>query len=131
MGSAGLELLKTAEMYAADKAAIKSGVSGITLMENAGAAVAAAIRRRWAPCPLVVLAGPGANGGDGWVIARLLADAGWPVRIALLGDRERLKGDTAHHAALWTGDVEAASPNALNGAELIVDALFALVLPVR
>ncbi len=124
MGSAGLELLKTAEMYAADKAAIKSGVSGITLMENAGAAVAAAIRRRWAPCPLVVLAGPGANGGDGWVIARLLADAGWPVRIALLGDRERLKGDTAHHAALWTGDVEAASPNALNGAELIVDALF-------
>ena len=124
MPSAGLELLTTAEMYAADEAAIKSGISGVNLMENAGAAVAAAIRRRGAPCPLVVLAGPGANGGDGWVIARLLADDGWPVRIALLGDREKLKGDTAHHAALWTGDVEAASPNALNGAELIVDALF-------
>ena len=72
----------------------------------------------------MVLAGPGANGGDGWVIARLLADTGWPVRIALLGDRKRLKGDTAHHAALWAGDVEAASPDALDGAELIVDALF-------
>ena len=58
-----------------------------------------AIRRRWAPRPLVVLAGPGANGGDGWLIARLLADAGWPVRIALLGDRERLKGDTPHHSS--------------------------------
>jgi NAD(P)H-hydrate epimerase len=124
MPSASLELLTTAEMYAADEVAIKSGISGVDLMENAGAAVAAAIRRRWAPCPLVVLAGPGANGGDGWVIARLLADAGWPVRIALLGNREKLNGDTAHHAALWTGDVEAASPNALNGAELIVDALF-------
>jgi len=124
MPSAGLELLTTADMYAADKAAIRGGVSGVTLMENAGAAVANAICRRWEPCPLVVLAGPGANGGDGWVIARLLADTGWPVRIALLGDRKRLKGDTAHHAALWAGDVEAASPDALDGAELIVDALF-------
>ena len=52
MPSAGLELLTTADMYAADKAAIRGGVSGVTLMENAGAAVANAICRRWEPCPL-------------------------------------------------------------------------------
>jgi NAD(P)H-hydrate epimerase len=111
-------------MYATYESAIRGGVSGIDLMENTGAAVANTIRRRWAPCTLVVLAGPGANGGDGWVIARLLADAGWPVRIALAGDRNRLKGDTAHHAARWKDDVKTASPNALDGAKLIVDALF-------
>ncbi len=121
---AGLELLTTAEMYAADEAAIQSGVPGVTLMENAGAAVANEIRRRWALCPTLILAGPGANGGDGWVIARLLAEAGWPVRIALLGERENLKGDTAHHAKLWNGPVEIAAPALLNGADLIVDALF-------
>ncbi len=93
-------------------------------MENAGAAVANAIRRRWAPCTLVVLAGPGDNGRDDWVISRLLADAGWPVRIAFVSDRNRLKGDTAHHAARWKDDVETASPNALDDAKRIVDALF-------
>lgn len=59
------------------------------------------------------------------MIARLLADPpDGPVRIALLGGREKLKGDTAHHAALWTDDVEAASPKVLNGAGLIIGGLF-------
>lgn len=124
MPSASLELLTTAEMYAADATTIRSGVAGVTLMENAGAAVTDAICRRWAPCPILVLAGPGANGGDGWVIARLLKEARWPVRIALLGARDALKGDTAYHAARWTSEVESASPNQFSGAELIVDALF-------
>lgn len=120
----GPEALHVREMYAADEQAIQAGVPGETLMENAGAAVVDAIRRRWPPSATLVAAGPGANGGDGWVIARLLSDAGWPVRIALLGDRAALTGDTAAHAARWRGPVEAATPDALEGAELVVDALF-------
>ncbi len=93
--AAGLELLSVAEMYRADARAIADGVAGVDLMANAGAAVVDAIRRRWSPRDTVVLAGPGANGGDGWVVARLLEAAGWPVRIALLGDRQRLAGEAA------------------------------------
>jgi len=121
---AGTEALTVAEMYAADAYAVDHGTPGIELMANAGAAIATAIRRRWAPRPTVVLAGPGANGGDGWVVARLLAEAGWPARLALLGARDRLSGDAAHHAALWDGPVEPIGPEALAGAELVVDALF-------
>ena len=70
------------------------------------------------------LAGPGTNYGDGSVISRLQADVGWPVRIALVGERNRLKGDTAHHVARRKGDVETAWPDTVGGAKLIVDALF-------
>lgn len=121
---AGLEILTVSEMYRADAATIAGGVPGTTLMENAGAAVAAAVRRRWSPRPTLVLAGPGANGGDGWVAARLLAAAGWPVRVGLLGDRAKLTGDAAHHAALWAGPTAPAAPDAVADADLIVDALF-------
>lgn len=124
MSVAGLEVLTTEEMYAADAVAVQGGLTSVQLMENAGRAVAEAIQQRWAPCPVMILAGPGSNGGDGWVIARLLADAGWPVRVALFRDRDHLKGDTAHHSALWTGAVEPASPDCFGRAELIVDALF-------
>ena len=96
-----LALFSVAEMYAADAAAAKAGTPGQTLMENAGRAVAQAIVRRWAPRPVAVLCGPGNNGGDGFVAARLLAEAGWPVRLGLLGTRERLKGDAAAMADRW------------------------------
>jgi len=119
-----LAALRVAEMYLADAAAVDAGTPGPVLMENAARAVANAICRRWSPRPTVVLAGPGSNGGDGWAVARLLDDAGWPVRMAMLGDRAALTGDAAHHAGLWRGPVEAARPSALQGAELIVDALF-------
>lgn len=118
------ELLTVDQMYAADAAAIASGVSGDALMEAAGLAAANEIRARWASRPVVVLCGPGNNGGDGFVIARHLAEAGWPVSLYLLGDRDHLSGDAALHAARWTGAVEALSPDAIEGAELIVDALF-------
>jgi NAD(P)H-hydrate epimerase len=117
-------LLTPKEMAAADQAAALAGHSGITLMENAGAAVARAVRARWTDRPVVVLCGPGNNGGDGFVAARHLAAAGWPVTLALLGTVDALKDDAAHHAAMWPGDVLPLSPSVLEGAQLVVDALF-------
>jgi hydroxyethylthiazole kinase-like uncharacterized protein yjeF len=121
-----IELLTTAEMAEADRLAIAAGTPGIRLMENAGRAVADAVVRaspRGAPMVCIV-AGPGNNGGDGFVCARILAERGYPVRLLLLGDRERLKGDAAEAARRWQGPVEVAAPAALSGADIIVDALF-------
>lgn len=125
----GPELLTTGQMGRADALAMEGGVPGPVLMDNAGTAVASAIMARWSRRPVVVLCGPGNNGGDGFVIARRLAEAGWPVRLGLLGDRGRLTGDAAGAAALWTGSVEAATPALLasdsdRGEPLVVDALF-------
>src|SRR5580693_197098 len=94
-------ILSTAQMYQADRFAIESGVSGERLMAAAGWQVARAVRRRFRPRPLLVLCGPGNNGGDGFVAARHLADWGWPVRLALLGERASLKGDAAEMAKRW------------------------------
>ena len=118
------EILTVEEMYAADRAAIARGVSGLTLMENAGRGAAEEILERFGPRRAAVLCGPGNNGGDGFVIARHLAAAGAPVRLALLGPRGALRGDAAAMARLWSGPVEALTPRALDGASLVVDALF-------
>jgi hydroxyethylthiazole kinase-like uncharacterized protein yjeF len=109
-------------MYRADALAVEAGVSSLTLMENAGRAAAEEILRRFGARPTLVLCGPGNNGGDGFVIARYLKSWGWPVRLALYGERARLKGDAPHMAERWTGPVE--DLGTLEGAELIVDALF-------
>jgi NAD(P)H-hydrate epimerase len=82
------------------------------------------ILKQWQPRKTLMLCGPGNNGGDGFVVARLLKAKGWEVRAALLGGREALKGDAAAVAAMWTGEIEPLSPRALEGAELVVDALF-------
>ena len=73
-------LLSCAEMAAADDLAVRSGMSGQRLMENAGGGVASAIQDRFMPQATLVLCGPGNNGGDGFVCARHLAASGWPVR---------------------------------------------------
>ncbi|WP_376984898.1 NAD(P)H-hydrate dehydratase [Bosea sp. R86505] len=120
----GTALLDVTQMGEADRLTVEAGLSGIMMMENAGASVARAILARWTPCPVLVLCGPGNNGGDGFVAARHLQDAGWTVRVALLGAREDLRGEAAYHAERWAGGVEPLTPAALDGAELVVDAVF-------
>jgi hydroxyethylthiazole kinase-like uncharacterized protein yjeF len=117
-------LLSVAQMTAADRAAIAAGTPGSVLMQNAGNAVVREITRRWSPRPVSVLCGPGNNGGDGFVVAIELARAGWPVRIALLGRKEDLRGDARIHAERWSGSIENLTPDATDGAALVVDALF-------
>ena len=117
-------LLTPAEMATADRLAVEGGVSGAELMETAGRAVAELIAQRWSPRPVSVLCGPGNNGGDGFVAARHLAGFGWPVQLGLLGERGALRGDAAHHAALWREPVQPLGPELLQGAALVVDAIF-------
>ncbi len=117
-------LLDLHRMEEADRLAVAGGVSIAVLMENAGRAVAREIERRWPSRPVLVLCGPGNNGGDGLVAARHLAQAGWPVRVALLGSRDHLKGAAHDNSIRWTGPIESLDPQVLTGAELVVDAIF-------
>ncbi len=120
-----IELLTNSEMAEADRRTIASGVPGIRLMERAGEAVADAVRTRYrAGSRIIVVAGPGNNGGDGFVAARFLAARGYRVEVALLGEIARLKGDAALAAAAWSGPLVEAAPRALEGADVIIDALF-------
>jgi NAD(P)H-hydrate epimerase len=118
------EILTVAEIYEADHFAAGHGTPSLTLMENAGRAAADAIERHWTRCPAAVLCGPGNNGGDGFVIARHLKQRGWDVRLALLGSQDALKGDAADMAGRWDGPILAVAPGILEGADLVVDAMF-------
>ncbi len=123
--TAFIELLTTEEMGRADALTIKAGTPGLELMETAGRAVADEVMRL-APHAgtALVLCGPGNNGGDGFVAARLLKAQGVSVRLALLGSINALKGDAAQMAARWEGGVEALAPGVVGGADVVVDALF-------
>ena len=116
--------MRVAQMAEADRMTIAEGTAGVVLMQNAGEAVADEIMQRWSPRRVCVLCGPGNNGGDGFVVARVLAAADWPVRVALLGLSDRLAGDAKSHAARWTGPIEVLAPAAIADAELVVDAVF-------
>jgi NAD(P)H-hydrate epimerase len=111
-------------MAAADAAAIAGGTPGSALMEAAGKAVAAAVSGRYRRQPVVVLCGPGNNGGDGFVAARYLQAAAWPVRLGLLGEIGKLKGDAAWAASRWQGETEPAALELLDNRPLVIDALF-------
>src|SRR5262245_52399788 len=120
-----IEILSNAEMGEADRLTIAGGVAGPTLMDNAGKAVAQAVSgRQSVGGRVVVLAGPGNNGGDGFVAARLLAEQGYAVRVLLAGTLDKLKGDAAAAAKAWGRAVAVAKPDALAGADIIIDALF-------
>ena len=115
------EILTTVEMGNADAFAVAQGVPSLVLMENAGRAVADAIATRFKPCPVTVLCGPGNNGGDGFVVARLLDEYGFTVRVA---EGSEPKGDAAAMSEKWKGARVALAPEALDGARLVVDGLF-------
>jgi hydroxyethylthiazole kinase-like uncharacterized protein yjeF len=120
-----LELLTNTEMAEADRLAVARGIPGATLMENAGRAVAEAVAAvHPAGSRIVVVAGPGNNGGDGFVAARLLAEQGFDVRVLLLGPKERLVGDAASAAQRWTGPTEATHPDTIGKPDAVIDALF-------
>lgn len=117
------ELLTPAEMARADARALAGGMTTETLMEAAGRAVARAIQARFRPCRVLVLAGPGNNGGDGYVAARYLEQAGWPVAIAALAPPSPGSA-AAVAAARWRGLMVPFSEHEAARAGLLVDALF-------
>jgi hydroxyethylthiazole kinase-like uncharacterized protein yjeF len=119
------ELLTPAQMGEADRMAIATGTPGIVLMERAGHSVAdEAARLARSRGRIVVLCGPGGNGGDGFVAGRLLADRHYHVELRLLGRRETLTGDAAIAASRYPGAVLPAADMALNSADCVIDALF-------
>ncbi len=128
----GLELLTTEEMARADRLAMEAGMAGLALMEAAGGAVAAAAAELGGPgSSVAVVCGPGNNGGDGFVAARVLRERGHRVGVGLLGRPEVLQGDAGEMAARWVEDgssIGALSAETvatfLAGADVIVDALF-------
>jgi hydroxyethylthiazole kinase-like uncharacterized protein yjeF len=118
-----LELLTSAEMAEADRLAIAGGVKGIDLMENAGRAVAECAARLSGRRVLVV-AGPGNNGGDGFVAGRILHERGYYVRLCLVGEKSKLKGDAALAADRWPRPTEPATPDLPAQFDIVIDALF-------
>jgi len=117
----GRPILTAEAMRAAEQVAIDGGTGVEELMERAGAALAEAAYRFAGPMPVLILCGPGNNGGDGYVAARHLADRGVQVRVAALAEP---KSDAAKWArSRWTGEVEELSADT-KGSPLLIDALF-------
>jgi len=120
-----LELLTAEEMGRADRLTIQDGIKGAVLMENAGRAVADEVSRRFPDAETVmVLCGPGNNGGDGFVAARHLRERGYKVRLGFNGDPTRLPTDAAAMAKLWSEGRVKLSADLLAGSDVVVDALF-------
>ncbi len=117
------DILTPEEMNHADALAVAAGVPVERLMEAAGRAVARAVMRRFHPVRTLVLAGPGNNGGDGYVAARLLEQAGWPVAVAALAP-PRAGSAAAGAAARWRGPVLPFAPAEAARAGLVIDAVF-------
>ncbi|MEG3122487.1 NAD(P)H-hydrate dehydratase [Sphingomonas sp. GB1N7] len=117
---AGQPILTATQMRAAECAAIAAGATVESLMARAGQEIATAVRRLAGTSPILILCGPGNNGGDGYVAARLLREAGLDVRVAALAEP---KTDAARAArAGWHGPVEPFAE--AEPAPILVDALF-------
>ncbi|HEU4704792.1 MAG TPA: NAD(P)H-hydrate epimerase, partial [Sphingomicrobium sp.] len=118
----GRPILTAADMTAAEQRAVDAGTSVDQLMERAGTALAEAAFRFAGPRPTLILAGPGNNGGDGYVAARELAARGVPVRIAALAEPRTEAAIAARHSH-WQGRVEPLGAGT-EPAPLLIDALF-------
>ncbi len=121
-------IVSCSQLRAFERAVIDAGAPSLTLMERAGQACAAAIDSRITPHSRVaVLAGPGNNGGDGYVVSRILAGLGHKVRVFGVG---AATADARHMAALQQTAVEPPDPAALRqfAPQAIVDALFGIGL---
>lgn len=122
--AAGTELLTTTQMYQADRLAIEGGVPGAILMEAAGRGVADRIKDYWETGSCLVICGPGNNGGDGYVIARHLQEAGWKVILLSTCDPEALSGDAAVMRSRWEGPAQSIAKADPLKIDLVVDAAF-------
>jgi ADP-dependent NAD(P)H-hydrate dehydratase / NAD(P)H-hydrate epimerase len=120
----GMEVLTTTEMERADRLTIAGGTPGFALMMSAGQAVAEAAMDLVEEGPIVVVAGRGNNGGDGFVAAAELAARGRDVSVILLCERDSLQGDAALAARGWKYPVLPFNPQAIGKPALIIDALF-------
>lgn len=119
------EVLTVAQSGDADRLAEAAGVASLTLMDNAGRAVADRVTGPAVPDdPILILCGPGNNGGDGYAAARHLKERGHTVAVHSLVEPSTLKGDAAVMAEQWQGPIVRASPESVREACLVIDALF-------
>ncbi len=119
------DVLTAAEMRKADAACIAGGTGSLELMDAAGDAVARQVIAFFKPCPVLVLCGPGNNGGDGFFAAAKLKREGWPVRVACLVRKAALKGDAALAAKEWGDEIESLNSNlSVHQTGLVIDAVF-------
>jgi ADP-dependent NAD(P)H-hydrate dehydratase / NAD(P)H-hydrate epimerase len=119
-----MEVLTSAEMERADRLTIAAGTPGFALMLSAGQAMAEAAMDLVEEGPILVVAGRGNNGGDGFVAAAELAARGREVSVILLCERDNLQGDAASAAKGWKYPVLPFNPQAIGRPALIIDALF-------
>ena len=122
---ANAPILTADAMREAEAACAVQGTSLSELMDHAGAAVADTAWRMAAGAPILILCGPGNNGGDGYIAAHLLAERGATVRVSALAEPTTPLAKAAR--ARWTGPVEPLTRNT-QPAPLIVDALFGVGL---
>lgn len=124
------EIFTAAQVRQLEAAAIAGGVPGYTLMKRAGAAAFGALRQRWPLArALAVVAGPGNNGGDGMVLARLAHQAGLDVQVLLAGEPQALYGEAreAFDDLRASGiDTQPFDPAVLARADVVVDALLGI-----
>lgn len=127
----GPEILTTSQAAEVDRLTALSGTPLVRLMENAGRQVANEIARRWSPCEVLVLCGPGNNGGDGYVVARHLQARGFDVDLVAYASHAKASDEARQMASLWRGAVRPFNADDPIGADLIVDAVFGAGLSRR
>lgn len=127
-----MEILTAAQMYGADRETCAKIMPEIQLMENAGFAAACALSRHFGKQPVTLLCGAGNNGGDGFVMARILHGWGWPVEVLFAGDMRSMTESTRLNARRWEGVTLPLSASAIDRIRkrkaIVADALFGIGL---